>query len=91
VELYIESGVRAVELGTSCFGEMDEKTGRLILPKLDLLRLAIPSRVYTDNHMDYIADAVTRIHKHRKKIKGLRRVNAPPLLGHFLARFERFS
>ena len=91
VELYIESGVRAVELGTSCFGEMDEKTGRIILPKLDLLRLAIPSRVYTDNHMDYIADAVIRIHKQRKEIKGLRRVYAPPLLGHFMARFERVS
>jgi tryptophanase len=91
VELYIESGARAVELGTSCFGEMDEKTGRMILPKLDLLRLAIPSRVYTDNHMDYVADAVIRIHKQRREIKGLRRVYAPPLLGHFLARFERVS
>ena len=91
VELYIESGVRAVELGTSCFGETDYETGRMILPKLDLLRLAVPSRVYTDNHMDYVADAVIRTYGQRKEIKGLRRVYAPPLLGHFLARFERFS
>lgn len=89
VELYIESGVRGVELGTSCFGETDGKTGKMILPKLDLLRLAIPRRVYTNDHMDYVADSVIKIYKRRKKVKGLKRVYAPPLLGHFLSKFER--
>jgi len=89
VELYIESGVRGVELGTSCFGEIDQKTGKLILPKLDLLRLTIPRRVYTNNHMDYVADSVINIYQRRKKVKGLKRVYAPPLLGHFLAKFKR--
>jgi len=89
VELYIEAGIRGVELGTSCFGETDKKTGRMILPKLDLLRLTIPRRVYTNNHLDYVADSIIKIYKRREKIKGLNRVYAPPLLGHFLAKFER--
>lgn len=91
VELYVESGVRGVELGISCFGEIDQRTGKMKLPKLDLLRLTIPRRVYTNAHMDYVAEAVIRIFKRRKKIKGLKRVYAPPLLGHFLAKFERIS
>ena len=88
VELYIESGVRGVELGTSCFGEIDEKTGKLILPKLDLLRLAIPRRTYTANHLAYVAESVIKVYKRRRKVRGLKRVYAPLLLGHFLARFE---
>lgn len=89
VELYIEAGVRGVELGTSCFGETDKKTGKMILPKLDLLRLTIPRRVYTNNHLDYVAESIIKIYQKRKKIKGLKRISAPPLLGHFLAKFER--
>jgi len=89
VELYIEAGIRGVELGTSCFGEIDKKTGQMILPKLDLLRLTIPRRVYTNNHLDYVVENVIKIYQKRKKIKGLKRIFAPPLLGHFLARFER--
>jgi len=90
VEIYIESGVRGVELGTSCFGETDMKTRELVkLPKLDLLRLAIPRRVYTNNHMDYVADNVMKIFNRRDQVKGLKRVYVPPLLGHFLAKFER--
>jgi tryptophanase len=91
VELYIESGVRGVELGTSCFGEIDKKTGKTLLPKLDLLRLTIPRRVYTNSHLDYVAASLIKIYQMRKKIKGLKRVYAPPLLGHFLAKFERIS
>lgn len=92
VEIYIESGVRGVELGTSCFGETNPETGELLkLPKLDLLRLAIPRRVYTNNHMDYVADGIIKIFKRREEIKGLRRVYCPPLLGHFLAKFERIK
>jgi tryptophanase len=92
VEIYLESGVRGVELGTSCFGETDPKTGELVkLPKLDLLRLTIPRRVYTNNHMDYVADNIIKIFNRRDQIKGLRRVYCPPLLGHFLAKFERIK
>lgn len=87
-QLYIESGVRAVELGCSCFGKVDEKTGEFIPPKMDLMRLAIPRRVYTNDHMRYVANSLIKLHKKRKEIKGLKRVYAPKLLGHFTARFE---
>jgi tryptophanase len=89
VELYIESGVRAVELGTSAFGEIDKKTGKIILPKMDLMRLAIPRRVYTNNHLDYVAENIIKIYKNRKQIKGLKKIYSPALLGHFLAKFEK--
>ncbi len=86
-QLYIESGVRAVELGSSCFGKFDEE-GNFIPPKLELMRLAIPRRVYTDNHLRYVAEHIVRLHKNRENIHGLRRTYAPKLLGHFTARFE---
>ena len=91
VELYIEGGIRGVEIGTSCFGEIDKKTGKLILPKLDLLRLAIPRRVYTNSHLDYVAQILIQIYQKREKIKGLKRIYAPGLLSHFLAKFERIT
>ncbi|MCX6822330.1 MAG: beta-eliminating lyase-related protein, partial [Candidatus Aenigmarchaeota archaeon] len=92
VEIYIESGVRGVELGTSCFGVTDPKTGKLVrLPELDLLRLTIPRRVYTNNHMDYVADSIIKIFNRREKVNGLKRVYVPPLLGHFLAKFEKIK
>lgn len=88
VELYIESGVRGVELGTSCFGETDEN-GKIVLPELDLLRLAIPRRVYSNNQLDYVAESIARIYEKRDSVRGLKRIYVPKLLGHFLAKFER--
>lgn len=88
VQLYIESGVRAVEIGSSCFGKVDEKTGKFIPARMELMRLAIPRRTYTDNHLRYVAESLIRLYKKREQIKGLRRVYAPKLLGHFTARFE---
>ncbi len=88
VQLYIESGVRAVEIGSSCFGKVDEKTGRFIPARMELMRLAIPRRVYTDNQLRYVAECLIELYKKRNQIKGLRRVYAPKLLGHFTARFE---
>jgi len=79
VELYIESGVRGVGLGNLAF----ENTNT------ELLRLAIPRRVYTDRHMDYVADAVQKVFKRRHEIKGLKIVSSPPTLRHFLARLKR--
>lgn len=88
VQLYIESGVRAVEIGSSCFGKNDEKTGRFIPARMELMRLAIPRRTYTDNHLRYVAECLIRLYNKRDQIKGLRRVYPPKLLGHFTARFE---
>jgi len=86
-QLYIDSGVRAVELGNSCFGKTD-KNGKFLPARLDLMRLAIPRRRYTNNHMKYVADSVIKLHEKREEIKGLRRTYSPKLLGHFLSRFK---
>lgn len=89
VELYAEAGVRGVELGTCAFGKFDEE-GKLVPPELELLRLAIPRRVYTDRHMDVVADGLITIHKRKDKIRGLKMTyGAKNSLRHFTARFER--
>jgi len=87
-QLYVESGVRAVEIGSSCFGKTDEKTGEFIPARMELMRLAIPRRTYTDNHLRYVAESLICLYKKRGQIKGLRRVYAPKLLSHFTAKFE---
>ncbi|RJS77156.1 tryptophanase [Candidatus Bathyarchaeota archaeon] len=88
VQLYIEAGVRAVEIGSSCFGKVDEKTGKFVPARMELVRLSIPRRTYTDNHLRYVAKSLIKLYKEREQIRGLRRVYAPRLLGHFTAKFE---
>lgn len=85
--LYIESGVRSMERGIVSAGR-DKKTGDHHRPKLELVRLTIPRRVYTYAHMDIVADAVIDLYKNRDKITGLRFVYEPPMLRFFNARFE---
>ena len=89
VELYLEAGIRGVELGTLVFGKKDPETGETIYPELELVRLAIPRRVYTDRHMDVVANAVIRVFQRRDEVRGMRIIYEPPVLRHFLARFER--
>ncbi len=86
-QLYIESGVRAVELGTSAFGETDEE-GNVIPADVENMRLAIPRRVYTFNQLEYVAESIIELYEERDKIKGLERTYAPELLGHFKAKFR---
>ena len=88
IQIYIESGVRAVEIGSSCFGKTDEKTGKFVPARMELVRLAIPRRTYTDNHLAYVAEGIINLYKNREDIKGLKRVYATKLLSHFTARFE---
>jgi len=86
-ELYKSSGIRAVELGTSAFGEKDED-GNIIPAQMETMRLAIPRRVYTLNQLRYVAESVGQLYENRDEISGLKRTYAPELLGHFTAEFE---
>lgn len=86
-ELYINSGVRSMERGIVSAGR-DKKTGKNYYPKLELVRLTIPRRVYTQAHMDVVAESVIDVYENRKKIKGLKMVYEPKYLRFFQARFE---
>lgn len=88
VELYRKFGIRAAEIGAVGFSKKDEKTKNEIYPHLELVRLAIPRRVYTASHLDYVAEATIDIFKNREQIKGMKLVSAPPYMRQFQARFE---
>jgi tryptophanase len=88
IELYLEGAVRAVELGSVAFGRTDSDTGEKILPALELVRLAVPRRVYTQAHIDYVVETLARINERKESIRGYRMIYAPKLLRHFTARFE---
>ncbi len=88
--LYEEAGVRAVELGACAFGSKDKKTGEPIWPELETMRIAISRRVYTNSHMDVIANALGEIYKNREQYRGMKLVYEGPItsLRHFTAGFE---
>lgn len=86
-ELYLESGVRAMERGIVSAGR-NKETGDHYYPKLELVRLTIPRRVYTQAHMDVVAESVQRVYEQRKAITGLKMVYEPKYLRFFQARFE---
>jgi tryptophanase len=86
--LYRHAGIRAVEIGSVMLGRVDPDTGESVRPPLELVRLAIPRRVYTQSHIDYVVEATIEIYASREKLRGLRIVEAPPALRHFSARFE---
>ena len=86
-ELYLDSGVRSMERGIVSGGR-NSKTGRNNAPKLELVLLTIPRRVYTDRHMDVVAASVIALHARRDEIRGLKMVYEPPTLRFFTARFE---
>ena len=78
-ELYLEGGIRSVEIGTLMFGSA---------AKMDLVRLAIPRRVYTQSHIDYVVEVILEVWKNRDKIQGLKLSHEAPFLRHFTARLE---
>ncbi len=84
--LYIESGIRGVGLGGLAFANKDN--GEWDWPDLELTRLAIPRRVYTKSHLDYIAESVVNLYENRTKIKGLEMTYEPPALRHFRAKLK---
>jgi tyrosine phenol-lyase len=86
-ELYLDSGVRSMERGIASAGR-DPSTGDHMRPKLELTRLTIPRRVYTQAHMDVVAESVKAVHDARERATGLRMVYEPRYLRFFQARFE---
>jgi tryptophanase len=88
VELYREAGIRAVEIGTVMFGKRDAATGEEIAGPMELVRLAIPRRVYTQSHIDYVVEAILQVWQRRADVRGYRFAEQAPWLRHFTARFE---
>ncbi|MBL7032996.1 MAG: tryptophanase [Candidatus Delongbacteria bacterium] len=88
VELYLEGGIRGVEIGSLMFAQKDQETGKMTYPELEMVRLAIPRRVYTTGHMRYVAEAIIRIYQRRGEIKGMEILEAPEVLRHFTARMK---
>ena len=86
-ELYLDSGIRAMERGIVSAGR-DPNTGDHRRPKLELTRLTIPRRVYTEAHMDVVAESVNIVYKEAASAKGLKMVYEPKYLRFFQARFE---
>lgn len=80
--LYRHAGIRAVEIGSVMFGGGDHAA-----PAMELVRLAIPRRVYTQSHMDYVIEAIGELHQRRRELRGLRIIEEPPALRHFTAKF----
>ena len=87
-ELYIEGGIRSVEIGSVMFGKYD-KNGKHIAPPMELVRLAIPRRVYTQSHIDYVIEAIDEVNKKKNELKGFRIIYEAPMLRHFTAKFEK--
>ncbi len=88
--LYIEGGIRSVEIGSVMFGKYD-KNGKLIPPPMELVRLAVPRRVYTQSHIDYVLEIIIEVFKRRNSLKGYKIIYEAPMLRHFTARFEEIS
>jgi len=89
VELYLEAGVRAVEIGT-LLADRDPRTRENRYPELELLRLTIPRRVYTNNHMELVATALKNVYDRRESIsRGLKIINEAPIMRHFTVELEK--
>jgi Tryptophanase len=85
--LYVEGGVRSIEVGTVMFGHTDPKTGNQVPADKDLVRLALPRRVYTQSHVDYVIEVAELLARNRAAIGGYRIVSEPAALRHFTAVF----
>jgi tryptophanase len=91
VELYREAGIRSVEIGSVMFGRRNPETGEETPGPMELVRLAIPRRVYTQSHIDYVVEAILQVWARRETVSGYRFTEQAPVLRHFTARFEEIS
>lgn len=85
--LYVHGGIRSVEIGSLMFGKYDADK-QLIPAQLELVRLAIPRRVYTQSHIDYVSEVIIEVFRDRDRIKGLAIVEEAPMLRHFTAKLK---
>ncbi|HEX9828780.1 MAG TPA: tryptophanase [Bacteroidota bacterium] len=90
-ELYRVGGIRGVEIGSVMFGRKDPKTKKFIAPPMELVRLAIPRRVYTQSHIDYVVEVVLEVFAHRSLLRGYEIIEEAPVLRHFTAKFKPVS
>ena len=88
IELYREAGIRSCEIGAVMHAEKHPETGAEMPSPMDLVRLAIPHRVYTQSHIDYVVEAILAVYERRESIGGYRIVSQPKFLRHFTARFD---
>jgi tyrosine phenol-lyase len=88
VELYREGGIRATEIGSVMFGKRDPETGQELPARKELVRLAIPRRVYTQSHVDYVVEAILNVFARREQLRGYRITWQTPFLRHFSCHFE---
>ncbi|HKO95284.1 MAG TPA: tryptophanase [Polyangiaceae bacterium] len=88
VELYLAGGIRSCEIGSVMLGRRDAVTGEEHPAAMELVRLAMPRRVYTQSHVDYVIEVLTAVAARRQELRGLRMVSQPKALRHFTARFE---
>ena len=88
VELYTRASIRGVEIGSLMFGARDPQSGKIISPELELVRLAIPRRVYTSMHMQYTSEALGEIYKDRDSLRGYEITYQPEMLRHFTAKLK---
>lgn len=89
-ELYVQGGIRACEIGSLMFGKYDID-GKLIPAQLELVRLAIPRRVYTQSHIDYVAEVIIEVFANRHAQKGMRIIEEPPMMRHFTVKMEKIG
>jgi len=88
-ELYLQAGIRTVEIGSVMFGKHNFETGEETVSDMELVRLAIPRRVYTQSHIDYVIEAIEEVWKNRAKLSGYEFTYQPKFLRHFTARFKK--